>query len=196
MNEEGRKILKMVESGQITAEEGATLLELVSEPESVPSGQMQRPLPASAGEPGSEWKRARPYWLYMLSVGLIVMVLGGTVVATSYQRGPVGLSTWLCGWLPLLFGLFAVTIAAWARTAHWIHLRVVDRDDRVSLSLPLPLRFSALIIRVVRRVVPRFRNTGIDEAILALCDGLNDSQPITLEVQDEEEGEHVQILVD
>jgi hypothetical protein len=41
MNEERKKILRMVESGQITAEEAATLLELVSESEPVDSEHVQ-----------------------------------------------------------------------------------------------------------------------------------------------------------
>jgi len=49
---------------------------------------------------------------------------------------------------------------------------------------------------MTRRFIPQFRDTGIDEAILALRDGLNDGQPITIEVDDEEEGEHIEIIIE
>jgi hypothetical protein len=197
MNEEQKKILEMVESGQITAEEGATLLGLVSESEPDDSDHVQQEQPPTIGveQREHEWVPARPYWLYPLSAGLIVVLVGGAVVTTAYQQNRVGPWTWLCGWIPLFLGSSIVTIAAWARTAHWIHLRVIDRDDRVSLSFPLPLRLSALVIRVTRRFIPQFRDTGVDEAILALRDGLTDGQPITIEVNNEEEGEYVRIHI-
>ena len=88
-----------------------------------------------------------------------------------------------------------VTLAAWARNAHWIHLRVKDKESRVSFGFPLPLRFSAALLHVARRFAPKLRETNVDEVILALRDGLRDGQPVTIEVQDEEEGEQVQIEI-
>lgn len=198
MSEERRKILEMVENGQISAEEAAFLLQLVPEPEPVDADPRQReqPFPEDAPERKTGRVRTRPYWLYPLAVGSIVMLVGGAVVATAYQQSRVSLWTWLCGWMPLFLGLLVVTIAAWARTAHWVHLRVVDRDDHIFLSFPLPLRFSAQVIHVTRRFIPQFRDTGIDEAILALRDGLNDGQPITIEIDHEEEGEHIEITIE
>jgi hypothetical protein len=198
MNEEQKKILQMVESGQITAEEGATLLGLVSEsepddPDDVP--QEQPPATAAAEDREDRWVPPQPYWLYPLSAGLIVMLVGGAVVAAAYQQGRASPWTLVCGWIPLFLGLAVVTIAAWARTARWIHMRIIDRNDNISLSFPLPLRFSALIIRMTRRFVPQFRDTGVDEAILALRDGLTDGQPIMIEVNNEEEGEYVRIHI-
>jgi hypothetical protein len=197
MNEEQKKILEMVESGQVTAEEGAALLGLVSESERDDSDAVEQEQPAtvSAEEQELGWIPPQHYWLYPLSAGLIVMLVGGAVVAAAYQQNRASPWTLVCGWIPLFLGLSIVTIAAWARTAHWIHLRVIDRHDRVSLSFPLPLRFSALVIRVTRRFIPQFRDTGVDEAILALRDGLTDGQPITIEVDNEEEGEHVRIHI-
>jgi hypothetical protein len=123
------------------------------------------------------------------------MLVGGAVVTTAYQQGRVSLWTWLCGWIPLFLGLAVISIAAWIRTAHWVHLRVISQEDRVVLGFPLPLRLSALAAGIARRFIPQFRDTGIDEAILGLRDGLHDDQPITVEVNDEDEGEHVQIYV-
>jgi polyhydroxyalkanoate synthesis regulator phasin len=197
MNEEQKTILKMVESGQITAAEAATLLELVSESEPVDSEHVQEEQRFSTGvkEREREWPRTRPYWLYPLSAGLVVMLVGGAVVTTAYQRGRVSPWTWLCGWIPLFLGLSVVAIAAWTRTAHWVHLRVISQEDRVVLGFPLPLRLTALAVGIARRFIPQFRDTGIDEAFLGLRDGLHDDQPITLEVNDEDEGEHIQIYV-
>jgi len=41
----------------------------------------------------------------------------------------------------------------------------------------------------------RLRETAIDEAIMALNDGLETDQPIVVEVDDEQEGEQVSIRI-
>jgi hypothetical protein len=56
-NEERLRILKMVEQGQISAEDGARLLEAIS------AGEQRRQLPASGSQPGASqsgrWLRVR-----------------------------------------------------------------------------------------------------------------------------------------
>jgi hypothetical protein len=122
-----------------------------------------------------------------------LLLVGGTVVSAMHQQQRVNAWTWLCGWIPLFVGLSVVTLAAWARTAHWIHLRVRDHGEHVALSFPLPLGLAAAVVRVARPFVPRLRDTAIDEAILAVRDGLEGNEDITIDVQDDEEGERVQI---
>lgn len=196
MSEERKKILEMVKSGQISPEQGATLLGLVSEPvEEDTTGEVrdQSP-PIGATQTTAARELARPFWLYPLGVGLALVLVGMVVVTSMRQQGRVNAWTWLCGWIPLFAGLAVATLAAWARSAHWIHLRVRDHGQRVALSLPLPLGLAAVVVRVARPYVPRLRDTGVDEAILALREGLKGDEDIIIDVQDDDEGEHVQIL--
>jgi len=197
MSQERRKILAMVENGRITPEEAAHLLELLPEnsspdPESAP---VERSASETPTDDEGEWVRRRLYWAYLLAAGVIVMLVGGAVLTATSTRGRASLGTWLCGWLPLFLGLSIATVAAWSRTARWVLLRVRDRESALSLGFPLPLRFSAAVLGVARRLIPRLRETRIDEAILSLRDGLEDDQPIIITVDDEEEGEHVQIYI-
>ena len=211
MSEERRKILDMIASRQISPQEGAALLKLVPAPDEEEREQSEQNRPPGAqetqaaaehehdsGTPSSpEWRSSASrfgLWLYPLGAGLLVLLVGGTVVTSMHQQQRVNVWTWLCGWIPLFLGLSVVTLAAWARTAHWIHLRVRDHGEHIALSLPLPLGLAAAVIRVVRPFVPRLRDTGIDEAILALRDGLKGNEDITIDAQDDDEGESVQIL--
>jgi hypothetical protein len=197
VSEERRKILGMVEKGQITAEEAASLLDLVSdaEPDDADNTQSEQLVSDGPELGGLASAGRRHYWHYPLAIGTVIMLLGGTVIASAQPQSRVGPTTWLCGWIPLFLGMATVTVAAWARTARWVHLRVVDRDDRVAISLPLPLGLTALVLRTTRPFIPQLRETAVDEAILALQEGLRDGQPITIEVEDEEAGEHVQIYI-
>jgi hypothetical protein len=59
--------------------------------------------------------------------------------------------------------------------------------------LPLPLGLAAAAVRLARPFVPQLRDTAVDEAMLALRDGLEGSEDITIDVQDDDQGESVQI---
>jgi hypothetical protein len=117
------------------------------------------------------------------------------VIANAYQQSRVGLGTWVCGWIPLSVGLLTIVLAAWVRTARWIHLRVIGKGNRISIAFPLPLRLGATVLSIVRPFIPQLRKTAVDELILTLRESLADDQPLTIEVEDEEEGEHVQIYI-
>lgn len=197
MSTEKKKILEMVASGQLTAEQAATLLDLVAEPEPPDTARVDGSQPTSEARPTAEptWREGHAYWLYPLFAGTVVMLVGGTVIGTAYQQSRVGPGTLICGWMPLFLGLLTVILAAWVRTARWIHMRVIGKDDRLSLAFPLPLRLGALVLNIARPFIPQFRKTVVDELILTLRDGLTDDQPITIEVEDEEEGEYVQIYI-
>lgn len=63
------------------------------------------------------------------------------------------------------------------------------------LSVPLPLTFTSWALRMVRPFVPRFDETGIDEAILALREGLREGndEAIYIDVGDDDNDEQVTI---
>jgi len=198
MSEERRKILEMVQGGTVTPEQGAALLDLVSG--SAPAGADQATPIDPASSQGSsghpDWvARTRHYWIYGLAAGTTVMLAGGAVVLAAYQQERITPWTWLFGWIPFSLGLATITIAVWARTAPWIHLRVISPSDRLFLGFPVPLRLAALVLSIARPWIPKLGDTVIDEAILVLADGLADDQPIMIEVDETDKGERVQIYI-
>jgi hypothetical protein len=194
MSEERRKILQMVSDRHISPEEGAGLLKLVDAQDqaAVGDGAEGQPSTIEHAPAGGRHSHSQ-YWQYPLLIGLAIVALGMAVVAPAYQNERVNPATWLCGWIPLVFGLTLATIAAWSRSAHWIHLRVHTAHERLSLHLPLPLGATAAVLSAVRPFVPRLRDTAVDEVIIALRDGLQGGEDIVLEVRDDQEGERVNI---
>lgn len=186
MSDERDKILEMVANKQVSPEEGTRLLGLVEGPDGDAEG-------STSGEPYRPAVRDDRHWQYPLWAGLAILVLGMAVVTTAYQHHRVGVGTWLCGWLPLVLGLTVATLAAWARTAHWVHIRIKSRSDRLSLHVPLPLGLAAAVVRVARPYVPQLRDTAVDEAILGLREGLRGGEDIVIDVRDDEQGESVNI---
>jgi len=101
----------------------------------------------------------------------------------------------LCGWPIFATGVLVVATAWWLRTARWIHVRVRGKEN-VTISIPLPLRLTAWAFKIAKPFVPQFKDTGIDEVITSLGDTLGKGgQPIYVDVNDEEEGEHVQVYI-
>jgi len=224
MGEEQLQILKMLEDGQIGAEEAAELLAALR-----PEGEEERAFaalrhtaphcttvrmtddegreregleraqpvvdkPASAPDwegPPARWSR---FWIYPALVGGGLLILGAVVLGLLYAASAA--PGWrVCGWLPMILGLIVAILAWWSRTARWLHLRVKEEGERnIAFSFPLPLTLTALVIRIIRPYVPQLKETGVDEMILALRD-TNQDEPFFLDVQDDEDGEHVQVYI-
>jgi hypothetical protein len=182
LDEERIRVLQMVEAGTISAEEGVKLLEAL---------EASRPASEPPPELVGQWRHA---WLYVLYAGVGIVIAGGLLLFIVYAGGSV---LWgVCGWPLLLAGVLVTVIGAWSRTARWLHVRVAGHDHRVAVSLPLPLKLTAWGIRVARRFVPKFEETGLDEVIMGLDDATGaGGQPFYVSVTDEDDGEHVQVYI-
>ena len=197
MEEERLQILKMLESGQIGAEEADVLLSALDPAPPDVIEEAAEPLPAAmesapTPRPGGEWAR---FWVYPLMAGGVVLIVGalvmGLVSATGAARG------WLvCGWLPMILGTAVIVLAWWSRNARWLHLRISEGGKRrIAFSFPLPLGLAAWVLRIAQPFVPQLRETGVDELIIALRDSVSSDEPFFVDVQDDEEGERVQVYI-
>jgi hypothetical protein len=145
------QILKMIESGVITAAEGARLLQVLDEDdrfeEAQASGEEFSPefeqtefedstiLPedyqaaeATSGEVFEnvfepEIEKWKRWWMIPLWIGVGITILGSLLMFGTYQS--TGFSFWFgCSWLPFLLGVAVMAMAWGSRTARWLHLRV------------------------------------------------------------------------
>jgi hypothetical protein len=196
MDETCFEILRMIEKGTISAEEGEMLLNaldsrpgtadrVVLEPDAgwqAASGEAET---RSTGPPA--W--TQQVWIYPLASGVVLVGLAGMATALLVSVG-VYLG-WLACTMPLmaLGGLVAV-LAWWSQRARWVHVRVRNRGTRFRFSLPVPLRPVAWLARLARPWVPQVRDIPVDEMILALAD-MEDDEVLGVEVNDE--GEEVQV---
>jgi hypothetical protein len=216
-------ILQMIEDGKITAEEGMRLLNAVSgnrpaEPDASTAAEAISPdlgetarageasPPPGVGEMASASKVSAPpdpqlnywkrWWMLPMFVGLAVTIAGGLLMYWAVQSSGVGF-WFLCSWVPLLIGL-AVTAVAWAsRTSRWVHIRVEraggERPKRIAISLPIPLKVVAWVLRMFGARIRNLNNTAVDEILLALNESATPDEPIFIDVTDGEKGERVQV---
>jgi hypothetical protein len=192
VTEERLEILKMLESGQVDAEEAATLLAALDESSAQRPAEATAPALVPEERQMNRWAR---FWIYPMMAGGVVLILGalvmGLVYASDVARG------WsICGWLPMLLGLGIVVLAIWTRRATWMHLRISEEGrQKIAFSFPLPLGLAAWAVRIAQPFVPQLRETGVDDLIIALRDSASQGEPLFIDVQDEEDGERVQIYI-
>jgi hypothetical protein len=138
-------ILKKVQTGEITIDDGLRLLkELEGEGSSEPEATE---LPASAdgfSQPVDDFPRSaepepeeRPHvsgfwkalWTVPTLLGVVISVLGAWWIYKGWTTGGPGWAFWLA-WLPFLLGLGITYLGAQFVTAPWMHLRVEERKHK------------------------------------------------------------------
>jgi len=205
------KILDMIESGTITAEEGMRLLAALDQHpedeflekefslfdnETFDDDEMQgteMPVDNIDLEGIQRWKR---WWSVPLWIGLSVVVLSSFWMQKAWEGNALGF-WFLCSWVPMLLGILMMALAWNSRTAPWLHIRVHqaagEKPERIAISLPLPLRVSAWGLRHFGHYIPHFDAAGLDEALSALNYAKNDNAPLFIDVHDD--GAHVQVFI-
>lgn len=190
------KILEMIENGTLSAAEGEDLLDaLEAEPAATtlaPAAppELLREAPPPAGPPRA-WQLI---WVYPALGGLVLLAAMGGLTATLVRGGQA--LGWLACTIPLmLLGTLVAVLAWWSRTARWLHLSVRGKKEKVRLSFPLPLRLTAWVLRFLRPWVRQLRDTAVDEVIFALAEVDVSDGPLSVEVNDEEDGEEVRVYI-
>lgn len=219
MEDERMQILEMVASGTITAAQAAQLIAALDESGDHPPARSAAPVPAPAvrdqpadppnqqaeqnypdfPEPPLGFKRWNAFWLVPLGIGVIITVISGLLLSAGIEAGWNGF--WLfCIWNPLIFGILVILFGWSSRTARWLHVRVNTGQDewprRVAISLPLPLRTSAWVMRYFGHYIPGLDDVPvpIHEAILALQESLTPDEPLYVNVADSG-GERVEVYI-
>ncbi|HUF39232.1 MAG TPA: hypothetical protein VMN57_11975 [Anaerolineales bacterium] len=221
MDDERMQILEMVSAGTISAEEAAQLIAAL-EISSAVSAETDRFDSADGSDPAewSDWSDRSDYsagsdpsdpedipefkhwgafWLVPLFAGVIMTVISGLLISTGIR------ADWNAFWMfclsiPLLLGILVMTWGWTSRTARWLHVRVNTGQDewprRVAVSLPLPLRTSAWVMRYFGHYIPGLNDVPIPihEAILALQESLNPDDPLYVKV-DDAGGERVEVYI-
>lgn len=215
------QILEMIEKGVISAEEGVRLLNsLQGEPgevslpqegtgfrpageepvkpeviEELPSANMKtKPAPFAFDEGIRRW---RGWWWIPLTVGIVITVSSGLLMYLAYQKS--GFGFWFaCLWFPLLLGVVVISLAAASRTTRWLHVRVHQEPGEwpqtIAISLPVPIRFLAWVLRVFKPRIPNMDNTSLDAIVLAL-EKTSPDQPFYVTVDEGDSGEKVEVYI-
>ena len=205
------KILEMIQQGTITAQEGLKLIEALGETEDNldqeyllakakleggPDPEVGDEFdPQPAVEDLEKWKK---WWIVPFWIGVGLTVLGGALMYWAWFAKGISLG-FILAWIPFLIGVGVLVLGWNSRTGPWLHLRIQqkpgEKPRRIFISLPLPIRFFAWILRTFGNLIPGLNATGVDEIILALGESSRAETPLFINVNEGDQGEQVKIYI-
>ena len=210
-NKERLEILEMIQRGTISAEEGLKLIEALDETEKSLSeeylsakavlentnGRVEsdRVNPLEGSEDFSKWRK---WWIIPFWIGVGITVLGGSLMYWAWSARGFGAGFFLA-WIPFLLGISVLVLGWNSQTGPWLHVRIQqspgEKPEQIAISLPLPIRFVAWILRTFGEFIPGLNTSGVDEIMLALADKTITEAPLIVDVNDDEDGERVKIYI-
>ena len=209
-DQEGNQVLKMIEEGKITPEQGLQLMQALEQsgldvvsvpmPAAPAAKPAQTPDPIPAPDPHVESLKATAHrlWQIPLWAGIFITVLSALGMY-AIMHGP-GMNFWFyLLLLPLLLGVALTALAAGSRAARWIYVDVHQQPGEyprhIFLGFPLPLNLTAWFLRTFGRMIPDLERTNVDEIIQIIESGFNGKEPLIVHVDEGKGGERVQVYI-
>jgi hypothetical protein len=206
-SEERRKILEMVEQGKISAEQAAQLMRALEEDADPAEIEVIEPEPAtgfaqsetSAPEFEQVKARARRFAMIPLWIGVLIAVLSAWGIYSIQQNA--GMNFWFyCLLLPLFLGVLLIVLGAGGQSSRWLYVNVdrrnaADGPKNITLGFPLPLGLTSWFLRTFGHNIHGMKNTNVDDIIQILDATQKSGEPFIVNVQDDHDGEHVQVYI-
>lgn len=204
---ERSKILKMIEEGKITPEEGLRLMEVLKqEPveDEMPAREGASPSPSAEPQTGNASspelektvKTARSLWMIPTGIGIAILILGGWVIMRNLQA--TGANAWFfCLGLPLfVLGILVTIWGVSARTSRWLFVSVKQQPgefpQHILFGFPLPLKITSWFLRTFGRRIKEIGNAPVDLVVDALGQS---NAPLVVNVDEGDGGEKVQVYI-
>ncbi len=209
-----RKILDMVEQGQITAEEGLRLMtamggsgqssenpemfnEFIAETVHVgPEDVMEKSHPSIPEEEMQRMKRLKRWWVLPFGIGLLITTLGAIWMYMGYTAKGFGFGFWL-SWIPFLLGIAIAAVSFQTNNSVWLHVRIKQKPgespQRINISLPLPLSLTRWFFSAFGNRIPGLRDQPVEE-YSEILNNLSPEEPFYVHV-DEDDGEEVEVFI-
>ncbi len=187
-DQERNQVLKMIEGGKISPEEGL---------KPRPAGPEQSGL---EGDPrlASLKASARQLWQIPLWIGVFGTVASAVGMYLLLQGPGIGFWFYFLT-LPLLLGVLLIAIGVGSRTARWLYVDVRGKPGQgpghIFLGFPLPLKPAAWLLRTFGGYIPELRGTNLDEVIEILEAGLSGDEPLVVNVDQGDQGERVRVFI-
>jgi hypothetical protein len=189
-SDERQHILNMIAEGTLSAEQGAELLAAMDDHDAAQAiGTTETPMPIDTPRLSSGWWTL--FW-----IGTAFLIGGAMLLAPTYQSGG---ATWLllaCGWPTFLIGLLLIVVAWFSRSGPWVHIRVKHaHHTRPNIHLSVPLNLGVGVLRIASPFVPQLKDTGVDDLMMAMKDNVSRDRPLVIDVNEDDDGEHIQVVV-
>ena len=111
-----------------------------------------------------------------------------------------GIGFWFaCASMPFVLGVLLIILAVQSRTARWLYLRVEQPGNEwpriIQFGFPLPIRPAAWLMRILKGRIPNMPDIAVDEMLLSLGRSATPENPFYIQVDDDKDGEKVEIYI-
>jgi hypothetical protein len=187
-------ILKKVEDGTLTIEEGADLLAILERGQG--TAAPQEPLTGEVIDPVKEdpipdqvpagWRAA---WSFFIWLGVVFMGASGYWLWSSYARSGLGVGFWFA--LVFLILSSAIVFFGWRLVAgRWMAVRIVSRDEgkpsRHLFWAPLPLHLGIWVFKTFDKYMPEdVKEQQYDQMLVEMDKSLNKDEVFKIDIDSE-----------
>ena len=214
VNQAERKVLDMVEQGQISAEEGLRLInamdgqsEQPSESTDYEASSADRELveikaeeaasrPQIPQEELDRVKHLKRWWVLPFAIGLLITTLGAIWMYMGYSAKGFGFGFWL-SWIPFLLGIFITAVSYQSSHGVWLHVRIKQKPgespQRIVISLPIPLGLTRWVVITFGDRIPGLKDQPVSE-YSEILKSISPEDPFYVHV-DEGNGEEVEVFI-
>jgi hypothetical protein len=206
---ERQQILKMIEDGKITPEQGLKLMQALEQEPAEDAAPVVEPVPDFSSSPAPEAdpaaktdferrvNRFRNLWTIPLWIGVFITVGGAALMYFALDRSGMGL-WFFCSWFPFLLGVAFITLAVGSHTSRWLYLNVKQKPgespQRIVLAFPLPLGLINWAVNTFGHNIPNDAQTKTKDIVNLVFNNLSSEEPLFVDVK-EDDGQHVQVYI-
>lgn len=195
------EILRKVENGTLSVEEGADLIGIIENAEKSKAGaDMPKPVPTmepiEKHEASGCWKAA---WSIFLLGGAVLTAFSAFWIYQGYRENGFGWGFWL-SWIPLILGVLLMLFGWTLMESPWMHVRVSPEKGAKPavfvFSMPVPIKLARWIMTTFGDLMPvEVREKGILEILDQMETAINQGEPFEVQVDDNKEGSKVDIFI-
>jgi len=206
---ERSQILKMIEDGKITPEEGLRLMQVLGEDpqddiaevnESFESGRSEpviedRPVTEPDPEISKTVANARRLWMVPLWIGVIITTFGSWVMYKTMQPN-IGAWFYCLGFPIFILGVLVIVLGWSSKNARWLFVSVKQKPGefpkRILIGFPLPLTLTSWFLRNFGHKIEGLGKVPVDQIFEAIQ---HSSDPMVVKVDEGEDGEQVLVYI-
>jgi len=198
------EILKKVQEGVLSPEEGADLLAILDGAATGQEAEPDSPVEV-VGTPFSDERPPEPSWLWKAAwslfmwLGVILTILSAFWMYKGYEAAGMGWGFFL-SWIPFTLGILLVYGGTRLLQAHWMHIKIDSTDEgkprRINIEAPLPLNFAAWIFKNFGQYLPAdIQDKKIGEMLDEIEKSIQRDEPFYVKVDDDKDGDRVEVVI-
>lgn len=203
---ERAQILKMIDDGKITAEEGLKLMQALAQDEEA-EAQIPQLETESGGE--AEWqpappdpvverlkRRVRSFYVIPLFGGTLLTIFAAWLMYQSINNGSMGVAFYCLLFPVFLAGILLLTLGASSQKSSWLYVDIQqkpgEKPGRIMLGFPLDL--ARWLMNTFKGNIPYHEREKAD-MVLQVMNETTSKEPIVVQVDEGEDGNKVNVYI-